>query len=163
MAKFKVGDRVLWVFGKDSDTGTIIKKNCEHSSLWLIRWDSNDRVLLASEENLSLQEERNTPWYETEEGKQWLSEQMDVEEAFNKSQEKKEEKTYHTGQRFLVTLSSGAVEWYCLLAQVESNVVCLIDFESGNRVNEPIYVIDSRKIAEAEMKMIAGDCTLHLL
>ena len=162
MAKFKVGDRVLWVFGKDSDTGTIVSQSCENPFLWSIRWDSTGRIMAASEENLSLLEERNAPWYETEEGKQWLSEQMDVEESFNKSQDSITcNPTYSVGQWFLVTCY--CMEYKCILAQVGADVVCLINLESGNRINEPVHVIDSLKITEDEMKMIAEDCSFHLL
>lgn len=163
MAKFKVGDRVLWVFGEGSDTGTIIKKNCEHSSLWLIRWDSNGRVLPASEENLSLLKERNTPWYETEEGKQWLSEQMDVEEAFNKSQEDTAHSvpTYSIGQRFKVFYEEGRY-WDCILAQVFPFEVCLIDINSGNRIEDPIRVKDIWNITTQEMKEMSIGCEVVL-
>lgn len=108
MAKFKVGDRVMWVFGKYSDTGTVVNQSCENPFLWRVRWDSDSDTATASEENLSLLEESNTPWYETEEGKQWLSEQMDVEESFNKSQDSItcsttcSVPTYSIGQRFKV-------------------------------------------------------------
>lgn len=159
MAKFKVGDKVMWVFGKSSDTGVIVRQGYKVPSFWLIKWDSDGSTVPAFEENLSLLEERNTPWYETEEGKQWLSEQMDVEEAFNKSQDNI---TYSIGQRFKVFYEEGCY-WDCILAQVGADVVCLIDLESGNRIYEPVHVFDSYKITEDEMKMIAGDCSFHLL
>lgn len=155
MAKFKVGDRVLWVFGEDSDTGTIVSQSREHSSLWLIRWDSNGRTLGASEENLSLIEEKNIPWYETEEGKQWLSEQMDVEEAFNKSQDSITcNPVYSIGQRFKVFYEEGRY-WDCILAQVFPFEVCLIDINSGNRIEDPLAVGDAFGVTTKEMKEIS--------
>lgn len=100
---------------------------------------------------------QNKRWWETSEGIEWLSSQQDVEEQFFDSQ--KVEKVYKIGQRVLVRHSHYGAEWSCILAQVESNRVCFIDLESGNRVSEPICVFNAHMITEDEMEMIAGDCT----
>lgn len=155
MAKFKVGDRVLWVFEGYRDTGTIVNQSCEHPSLWWVRWDLDSDTTTALEENLSLLEERNTPWYETEEGKQWLSEQMDVEEAFNKFQDNITcSPTYSVGQRFKVFYEEGRY-WDCILAQVFPFEVCLIDINSGNRIEDPIRVKNLWNITSEEMEEIS--------
>lgn len=167
MAKFKVGDRVMWVFEGDRDTGVVVRQSCEVPSCWLIKWDSDGRTVPAFEENLSLLEERNTPWYETEEGKQWLSEQMDVEEAFNKPQDsitcstKCSDPTYSIGQRFKVFYEEGRY-WDCILAQVFPFEVCLIDINSGNRIEDPIRVKDIWNITTQEMKEMSIGCEVVL-
>lgn len=162
MAKFKVGDRVLWVFGEHRDTGTIVSQSCECPPLWKVRWDSDGSIMSTSEENLSPLEERGTPWYETEEGKQWLSEQMDVEEAFNKFQDNITcSPTYSVGQRFKVFYEEGRY-WDCILAQVFPFEVCLIDINSGNRIEDPIRVKDLWNITTQEMKEMSIGCEVVL-
>lgn len=155
MAKFKVGDKVMWVFGKGRDTGVIVRQEYKVPSCWLIKWDSDGSTVPAFEENLSLLEERNTPWYETEEGKQWLSEQMDVEECFNKFQDSITcSPTYSVGQWFKVFYKEDSY-WDCILAQVTPFEVCLIDINSGNRIEDPFRVKDTRSITTEEMGVIS--------
>lgn len=166
MAKFKAGDRVRVVYVEDTDSYSVGDegKVVEVNSLGVVLiefvggWDD-----WAIEKQLELISEDIQNWWETPEGIEWLSAQQDVEEQFLKSQEKKEEKTYHVGQRFWVTPLGGGVGWYCLLAQVQPSTVCFINLESGNRIDEPVRVLDSYKISEDEMKMIAEDCSFHLL
>ena len=155
MAKFKVGDRVVWVFGDNRDTGTIVNQDHEGSSWWMVKWDSNGNNSIAYEENLYLLEKDNIPWYETEEGKQWLSEQMDVEECFNKSQDSITcNPTYSIGQRFKVFYREERY-WDCILAQVAPLEVCLIDIDSGNRMRDPFSVGDTNNVTIKEMKEIS--------
>lgn len=166
MTKLKVGDKVRVVYVEDTDSYSVGEegKVVEVNSLGIVLvefecgWDE-----WAIEKQLELISEDSKNWWETPEGVEWLSTQQDVEEQFLKSQEKKEEKTYRIGQRFWVTPLGGGVGWYCLLAQVEPNVVCFIDLKSGNRINEPISVANLRKIAEDEMKMVAKGCSFQLL
>lgn len=165
MTKFKAGDRVRVIYAdtvdwyKEGDVGEVVEA-CAMGGF--VRF-ADGYAGYAAEEQLELVSEDNKNWWETPEGIEWLSTQQDVEEQFLKSQEKKEESTYHVGQRFWVTPLWGDVGWYCLLAQVEADVVCLIGLQSGNRINEPIHVLDSRKITENEMKMIAEDCSFQLM
>lgn len=164
MAKFKVGDKVRVVYVNDLDTYSVGDegKVVDTHPLGVVLVEFVDGLdEWAVEEQVELISEDNKNWWETPEGIEWLSTQQDVEEQFLKSQEKKEERTYHIGQRFVVTC--GSTEWNCILAQVGADVVCLIDLESGNRIYEPISVVNSRKITEDEMKMIAEDCSFHLL
>lgn len=183
MAKFKVGDKVVVIgtnnyignngyfytegmvgsvegLREDKEAGVVVYIYFEDTGNWPEGAVKLSGCVWAGEEDLSLLS-KNQNWWETSEGIEWLSTQQDVEEQFLKSQEKKEEKTYHIGQRFVVACEG--IEWNCILAQVGSDVVCFIDLESGNRINEPVSVVNSRKITEDEMKTIAGDCTFHLL
>lgn len=164
MAKFKVGDKVRVVYVEDTDSYLVGEegKVVEVNSLGIVLvefecgWDE-----WAIEKQLELISEDSKNWWETPEGVEWLSTQQDVEEQFLKSQEKKEEKTYHAGQRFLVVCED--MEWNCILAQVGADLVCLIDLKSGNRIYEPVSVVNSQKITEDEMKMIAEECSFQLL
>lgn len=164
MAKFKVGDKVRVIFTgpedwyKEGDVGEVVEA-CA-MGVFGVRF-ADGYTEYAIDEQLELVSEGNKNWWETPEGIEWLSTQQDVEEQFLKSQEKKEEETYHVGQRFLVTCEG--TEWNCILAQVGADVVCLINLQSGNRIYEPIRVVNSQKITEDEMKMIARDCTFELL
>lgn len=168
MAKFKMGDRVMIVMTDVSDPYSVgdtgkVKEEFDHIyNLYTILFDSG-KVDWATESQLELISEDNKNWWETPEGIEWLSTQQDVEEQFLKSQEKKEDKTYRVGQRFWVAPSKGGRGWFCLLAQVGVDVVCLIDLESGNRIYEPVSVFNSQRITEDEMKMIARDYAFELL
>lgn len=164
MAKFKVGDRVRVVYVVDTDTYSVgdVGKVVDANFPRVLRVEfENNLFEYAVEEQLELIPEENKNWWETPEGIEWLSTQQDVEEQFLKSQEKREERTYQVGQRFLVTCYY--TEYNCILAQVSPNNVCLINLESGNRINEPVRVFDSRKITEDEMKIIAKDCSFQFL
>lgn len=164
MAKFKVGDKVRVIYTDSSDwyeegdVGEVVE--VFPIRVFGVRF-ADGFAGYAVEEQLELVSEDIQNWWETPEGIEWLSTQQDVEEQFLKSQEKKEEKTYHIGQRFVVTCEG--TEWNCILAQVGADLVCLIDLKSGNRINEPVRVFNSQKITEDEMKMIAGDCSFYLL
>lgn len=165
MAKFKVGDKVRVVWANPSDwydAGTEGVVEDVFNTVYIVSL-ANGNSWYVGEERLELIEADMKNWWETPEGIEWLSAQQDIEEQFLKSQEKEEENTYHVGQRFLVAPPSGAAKWYCLLAQVRSHMVCFIDLESGNRINEPVSVRDVRKITEDEMRMIAEDCSFRLL
>lgn len=164
MTKFKVGDKVRVVYVNEIDTYSVGDEGevVDIHPLGVVLVEFVDGLdEWAVEEQVELISEDNKNWWETPEGIEWLSTQQAVEEQFLKSQEKKEERTYRIGQRFVVTC--GSTEWNCILAQVGADVVCLIDLESGNRIYEPVHVLDSLKITEDEMKMIAGDCSFHLL
>ena len=164
MAKFKVGDKVRVIYAdqgdwyKEGDVGEIV--GVDPVGVSSVRF-AGGNTGYATEAQLELVSEDNKNWWETPEGIEWLSTQQDVEEQFLKSQEKKEEKTYHAGQRFLVTCKD--MEWNCILAQVGADLVCLIDLKSGNRIYEPVSVVNSQKITDDEMKMIARDFTFELM
>lgn len=164
MSKFKVGDKVRVVRADDTDTysagdvGKVVNANFPR----VLRVEfENNLSEYAVEEQLELVSEDIQNWWETPEGIEWLSTQQDVEEQFLKSQEKREERTYQAGQRFLVTCYD--TEYNCILAQVSPGEVCLINLESGNRINEPVRVFDAQKITEDEMKMISEGCSFQLL
>lgn len=166
MAKFKVGDKVRVIYTdpedwyEEGDVGEVVEEGAA-DVFGVIFGDGY--VGYAVEEQLEIIPNNTQNWWETPEGIEWLSTQQDVEEQFLKSQEKKEDKTYRVGQRFWVAPSKGGRGWFCLLAQVGVDVVCLIDLESGNRIYEPVSVFNSQRITEDEMKMIARDYAFELL
>lgn len=168
MAKFKVGDRVR-VTKVDADDPYkvgdqgVVLTNLDVSGILVIQFIEG-YLEYASPYQLELvwrPVTKNRNWWETPEGIEWLSTQQDVEEQFLKSQEKKEEKTYRVGQRFVVSCEGVALE--CILAQVGAGMVCLINLESGNRLHEPVRVLNSQRITEDGMGMIAKDCSFQLL
>lgn len=93
-------------------------------------------------------------WWETEEGKEWLSSQPDIEQQFLGAQTPKI--TYEIGQRFLsqpfLTLGMKTVEY--LLATTGNRYVCLINVSNGGFWNNPVQVDDVEDITEDEFAAI---------
>lgn len=160
MSKFKVGDKVRVIhtdpsdWYNEGDVGEVVEESI--ARVFGVKF-GDGYVGYAIEDQLELVSDNTLKWWETPEGIEWLSAQLAVEEQFFKSQEK----TYEMGQRFVVSCEGS--EWHCILAQVEPYMVCLINLESGNRINDPVHVFNLRKITKDEMKMMAGDCSFRLL
>ena len=69
MSEFKIGDRVIYAKGTDSeDRGVITRPAVSSYNFWWIKWDSDGKELtlhendmeLENEENMELENEENT-------------------------------------------------------------------------------------------------------
>lgn len=74
-------------------------------------------------------------------------------------EEEPEGVTYKTGQLFSVDGFGGVY----ILAQVGYAEVCLVSLKDGNRLKEPIRVVDISEITEEEMLDITGDSGYSLV
>lgn len=59
--------------------------------------------------------------------------------------------TYRIGQRFM------QFDEEYILAQIETNKVCMVSLSNGNRFDNPQYVKDSSYITEKEFRSIANE------
>lgn len=61
MSKFKVGDRVIYAKGTDSEYhGVITRPAVSSYSSWWVKWDIDGKELHLHEENMELENEENT-------------------------------------------------------------------------------------------------------
>lgn len=168
MDKFKIGDRVVvtdngYGFFAAGNTGTIIKfgndgdcvvkfdtgqpgVNYADGITYDGSWDVRPHHLKHISES-----QENTPWYETEEGKEWLSSQDSIEEQFVQEKQKRMPKR---GERY-INVETGSDY---ILAQSTYCKVFLIDLTNGNRWSDPVKVVDPFAITEDEWTLICADC-----
>lgn len=165
MNEFNIGDRVVvnvgydWFF-RTGNVGTIVKVYKDIGGC-IVEFDPGQPgvdyrygVTSVGSWCVSLQHiehipesQENTPWYETEEGKEWLSKQCSVEEQFELEKQKM---VHKIGDRYV----NGDEEY--ILAQPTNHKVCLIDLTSGNRWDDPVKVVDLFAITEDEWNQICG-------
>ena len=61
MSKFKIGDRVIYAKGTDSEDRGVITRAADFSySYWWIKWDSDGKELTLHENDMELENEENT-------------------------------------------------------------------------------------------------------
>lgn len=61
MSKFKVGDRVVYAKGTDSEDHGVITRTADYSyNTWWIKWDSDGKELTLHENDMKLENEENT-------------------------------------------------------------------------------------------------------
>ena len=61
MSNFKIGDRVVYAKGTDSEDRGVITRAADFSySSWWVKWDSDGKELHLHEENMELENKENT-------------------------------------------------------------------------------------------------------
>lgn len=168
MNEFKIGDRVIttdsdYGFFEAGNVGTIVAFRDDGD--YIVEFNpgqpgvdydngitSNGSWYVFPQNLEHIQESReNTPWYETEEGKEWLSKQSSIEEQFVQEKQKRMPKR---GERYTY---NGGVSKYILTTPVHDKA-CLIELTTGNRWTDPVGVDDPFAITEDEWNRIcSGD------
>lgn len=157
MNKFKIGDRVIVMnesrdFYRPGPAGIIIR--IYHDGGCIVKLDPGQiekRYCYVARKFLARIEE-NVNWYETKEGKEWLSKQDGIKEQFVQEKQKRIPRMPKIGDRYV-----NSDEEY-ILAQTGSHEVCLVNLASGNRWEDPVKVVDPFAITEDEWTLICvGD------
>lgn len=155
----KVGDRVIVMdesrdFYRPGPAGIIIR--IYHDGGCIVKLDPGQiekRYCYVARKFLARIEE-NVNWYETEEGKEWLSNQNGIEEQFVQEKQKRVPKMPKIGDRYV----NGEEGLEYILAAPTYDEVCLINLTSGDRWDDPVKVVDPFAITEDEWCQIcAGD------
>lgn len=103
-------------------------------------------------------EQKTVPWYETEEGQEWLSNQPSIEEQFEASKNH----NISIGQRYIFNdIDCPTLSTEYILANAGVNAIALINLSNGNRYADSVRVNRTFDISKDEWNKITGGDAKH--